>query len=360
MIQIQSCKYNLKFRFRAGTSRGVMEDRNTWFVIIKDTETGHSGYGECSPLKGLSIDYSTDFTILLDKFCKSVEVYVNDKGLKDELTLVPSVFPSVRMGLETALLDLKNGGKKLIFNNDFFAGNVSVPKNGLIWMDSYESMKRQVDEKLEQGFGCIKIKIGAIDFESETGLLKYIRKKAGPETVTLRVDANGAFRAGDVFYKLDELYKYGIHSIEQPVKASDFRLLGDVCKNSPVPVALDESLIGQSDNKARLLDELKPYAIVIKPTLLGGFRESMEWITIAGEKSIDWWVTSALESNIGLNAICQFTAGYSISIPQGLGTGKLYHNNISSPLSTEGGSIRYLPEKDWDFSAITSLTGLQG
>jgi o-succinylbenzoate synthase len=334
-----------------------MEDRNTWFVTIKDTQTGLTGYGECAPLRGLSIDHSSEYSSLLEKFCKSVEVYVNEKGFDDVLSLIPTVFPSVRMGLETALQDFNNGGSRMIFSNDFFTGKLPVPINGLVWMGSYDSMKKQVDEKLEEGYNCIKMKIGAIDFESETALLKYIRKKAGPEDITLRVDANGAFTAGNVYHKLDMLYKFGIHSIEQPVKPSERELLSDVCKNSPVPVALDESLIGQAENKAGLLDEIRPYAIIIKPTLLGGFQESNEWIEIAREKNIGWWVTSALESNVGLNAISQFTAGYKVAMHQGLGTGKLYHNNVPSPLCVRDGFIRYSPEKEWDLTTINTLAG---
>ncbi len=356
MIRIRSCKYNLKFKFDAGTSRGVMKDRDVWYVMISDPERNITGWGECAPLKGLSLDFSPEFQVLLDKFCKNAEALLNEKKKAGEvLSQIPVVFPSIKTGIETALLDYTHGGRRQIFENGFYDGEIKLPVNGLVWMGNIDFMQHQVENKLSEGYSCIKIKIGAIDFESEIELIRKIRNKYNPDEIIIRTDANGAFSPEEVYSKLDKLFKLGIHSIEQPLKAEYKDQLAELCVNSPIPIALDESLIGQSDSKEKLLDYIKPAYIIIKPTLLGGFAESADWIDLAERKKIGWWITSALESNIGLNAVCQFTAQYPVNTTQGLGTGNLYHNNINSPLSAGGGTIQYSKNKRWDLDPIAIL-----
>ena len=231
--------------------------------------------------------------------------------------------------------------------NDFFDSQRSIPINGLIWMGEPDFMLRQIDQKLSEGFDCIKMKIGAIDFEREIELLKYIRSQFSPDQIVLRVDANGAFSPEDALEKLQRLADLDIHSIEQPIRAGHITAMEKLCRETPLPIALDEELIGVED-KAALLDAIQPQHIILKPTLIGGTLETQEWIRVAEERGIGWWMTSALESNLGLNAISQLVSTYSPAIPQGLGTGKLYHNNLDSPLEVRAGHIYYNPELAWE------------
>ena len=250
--------------------------------------------------------------------------------------LVGLDFPSIRFGLESALPDLRGGGGKILLENDFTLGKKPIPINGLIWMDTKEEMIRQVEDKLEAGFDCIKLKIGALDFEDELEILRHLRSTSSE--VTIRLDANGAFSTNEVFGKLKQLAEFTVHSIEQPIAPRQpvaMRLLSD---KSPIPIALDEELIGVED-KRELLESLCPQFVVLKPTLLGGFRQTTEWISIAESMNIDWWITSYLESNIGLNAIAQFVGNYEVTLPQGLGTGMLYENNVESELRIEKGEL---------------------
>jgi len=260
-------------------------------------------------------------------------------------------FPSIRMGLETAFLDWLHGGKYLIFENDFHRGEKALPINGLVWMSEKQDMIRQIDDKLAAGFDCIKLKVGALNFEQELEVLHYLRQKA-PD-VTVRLDANGAFQTNEVLQKLKKLSDFQIHSIEQPIAPRQEEAMKLVIEKSPIPVALDEELISiYGHEKQDLLDTLKPPYLVLKPTLLGGFEETQDWIALAGARGIDWWITSYLESDIGLNAIAQFTAGYDVTLPQGLGTGMLYSNNIRSPLHVQHGAITYSQGDHWgDFSS---------
>jgi len=211
----------------------------------------------------------------------------------------------------------------------------------LVWMGDFEFMQSQLEEKLEQGFSCIKLKIGAIDFEKECKLLELIRKRFDENKITIRVDANGAFAADEALNKLEILSNYAIHSIEQPIAANQWYEMKQLCAATPLPIALDEELIPLTnlEDKKQMLDYIKPQFVIFKPTLLGGLQKTAEWIELCKEKNIDWWITSALESNIGLNAIAQFVANYNPTLPQGLGTGKLYHNNIESSLKIEKGEI---------------------
>lgn len=346
-------KRNFFFRFDARTSRGVMKERTSWFIKVWDEDQpGIAGIGECAPLPGLSIDDRPNF----EETLFFVVANLNELNTSDPVevlnrvpSLIPPGFSSITFGLETALLDIANGGKRHIFNNSFFQGT-SIPINGLIWMGEVGFMMQQVKQKIEQGFTCIKLKVGGIHFEQECSLLSTIRSHYG-EKLTIRLDANGAFSADDALDKLNKLSQFNIHSIEQPVKAGH-SMMKELCAQSPIPIALDEELIGKEDGKKELLELLKPRYIILKPTLHGGLQACNEWIDIAESNNIGWWLTSALESNIGLNAICQFTANFPIQLPHGLGTGMLYENNFTSPLVVSKGTIAYHKELCWNESEL--------
>lgn len=350
-------KHLLKFRFEAGTSRGVYTEKETFFLKISDTENPTVfGLGEIAPLQGLSIDYAPDIEQVLNNVCdtfNSLDLEVFAWNLNIILSqLIDEAFPSVKFGFETALLDVMNGGKRIIFDNDFVDSKRAIPINGLVWMGTKEFMVNQVEEKLSAGFDTIKLKIGAINFQDELSILASIRVQYTPEQISLRVDANGAFAVGEAEEKLRQLSAYQLHSIEQPIKAHQVEAMAHLNEKSIIPIALDEELIGISDyvQKMALLKKIKPKYIILKPTLLGGLQHCREWIEIATRLQIGWWMTSALESNIGLNAIAQFAAEFKNTLPQGLGTGALYHNNIESPLIVENGSLRYDQSKSWDLS----------
>jgi o-succinylbenzoate synthase len=339
-----------QFSFKARTSRGLMRDKTSWFLILTDDEfPGIKGIGECGPLPGLSVDDVPDFEARLVAITEQISKAAA-ADLESLLAIVPRDLPAVRFGLETAWLDLRNGGKRLIFQNEFTRGKM-IPINGLIWMGDLDFMMNQINQKIAQGFNCIKLKVGGLDFDRECDVLQYIRKRYFKQDIEIRLDANGAFKLDDALYKLTELSKFNIQSIEQPIKPN-LPEMEELCRKSPIPVAFDEELIGKftRGEKEGLLRELKPKYIILKPTLLGGFGSCAEWIEIATVQNIGWWVTSALESNIGLNAICQFTAGYPVTIPHGLGTGGIYENNFNSPLAVESGHIRYRPDEMWELT----------
>ncbi|TDE18140.1 o-succinylbenzoate synthase [Dyadobacter psychrotolerans] len=349
----------LKFKKEAGTSRGVMTQRNSWILKVTDSDQpGIEGYGECGPLPGLSIDDIPDFEEQLTSVCETfnemdLEVFPFNLSIILE-QIVPEHLPSARFGMEMALLDFMNGGKRIIYKNEFSAGQKGILMNGLIWMGSCENMLEQVDQKLSLGFSTLKMKVGAIDFEQELTVLRSVRKRFSKDEITLRVDANGAFQPDEVNEKLKRLSEFDLHSIEQPIKAGQHDRMAEICKSSPVPVALDEELIGIFDyrEKFALLKKIQPPFIILKPTLLGGFQHTKEWIEIANRLNIGWWVTSALESNIGLNAIAQFTAASNNTLPQGLGTGQLYHNNFESPLTIKNGYLFYDLSESWELPEI--------
>ena len=338
-----------EFNFKARTSRGLMRDKTSWFLRIWDeTDPGCIGWGECGPLPGLSADYHPDYETTLDTIIKRFsDTGIRDPGAATSLDFVPVGYPSIRFGFETALADLSNGGKRIIFQNDFITGR-ALPINGLIWMGDMDFMMGQVNIKIGDGFRCIKLKVGGLDFEKECDVLQYIRKRYFREEITIRLDANGAFKIDDALYKLEQLARFNIHSIEQPVKPG-MPEMAALCKKSPIPIALDEELIGKEtpEEKAHLLETLRPAFIVLKP-MLHGFAGCREWISIAERLGIGWWITSSLESSVGLNAICQFTAEYNIELPQGLGTGQIYENNFESPLEIKNGKIHYNPRLPWD------------
>jgi o-succinylbenzoate synthase len=355
-------KYTLKFTFDAGTSRGVLTEKDTYFVKITNQSHPETyGLGECSPLKGLSIDDLPDYESYLSEICANIsriEQHPYAWPMQKILTeYIGNPFPSIQFGFETALLDLQNGGRRAIFSSPFYDSGKGIEINGLIWMGDEAFMRRQIDKKLAQGFRCLKLKIGAIDFDRECALLAYIRQRYPADQVTIRVDANGAFAPGEALEKLNALSRFQLHSIEQPIRAGNRDAMSELCRQTPLPIALDEELVGvmEPDDKQHLLQTINPQFIILKPSLLGGFIHCKQWIELANRLQIGWWITSALESNVALNAISQFTAVFGNAMPQGLGTGQLYHNNIPSPLEIRRGHIYYNAGESWDLSPVNEL-----
>ena len=342
-------KYLLHFKSPAGTSRGTLQHKETWFVKVwNEANPSLFGIGECAVFKGLSMDDLPGYENKLMECCHQIN---NQTFLHKELLL----WPSIRFGVESALLDLQQGSIRTIFPSSFSQGDDGIPINGLIWMGSKDFIKQQITEKLNAGYRCIKIKIGAIQLQDELDLLKLIRHEYNPAELEIRLDANGSFPHGKALEILEQFAKYTIHSVEQPIKAGTPDLLSEVCKHSPIPIALDEELIGKTTvvEKRELLQRTKPAYIIIKPTLTGGFAASMEWIEEAKIQNIGWWVTSALESNVGLNVIAQWTYSLDVKVTQGLGTGGLFTNNIPSPLYISKQELRTNKEAKWDFSNIS-------
>ena len=325
--------YKKVFHFKrpSGTSRGVLTEKLSWFLEVWNEENPSiKGIGECSVIPGLSPDFFNE---------ESYEAKLN--SVIGDLDQDLEEWPSIKFGVETAIMDLRQGGKGIIFNNAFSRGEQHIPINGLIWMGDEAFMKEQIEEKLALGFTTLKMKIGAIDFDTEIQLLKSIRARYSKAEITLRVDANGAFSPESALDKLQQLAELDIHSIEQPIKAGHWDKMNKLCRETPIDIALDEELIGVNNysQKIELLNMIQPQYIILKPSLHGGIWGCYDWIDLAQERSIPWWMTSALESNVGLNAICQFTAEFDNELPQGLGTGSLYVDNIPSRLHVENGEI---------------------
>jgi o-succinylbenzoate synthase len=339
-------KYILNFKSPSGTSRGIMSEKETWFIILEDQ--GKLGIGECGLLRGLSIDDRPDYEEKLQWVCQNI--HLGQEQLWDALI----AFPSIQFGIEMAFLSLQSKTPFELFPSAFTRGNKDIRINGLVWMGNEAFMKTQIEEKLNQGFTCIKLKIGAIDFEKELELLRYIRQHFDANTIEIRVDANGAFTSHEALDKLNQLAVFELHSIEQPIPKNNCDFMADLCKKTPIPIALDEELIGvfEASEKAALLKKIQPQYIILKPSLVGGYKGTLEWISIANSLNIDWWITSALESNIGLNAITQFTFTLQNPLPQGLGTGGLYTNNFDCPLEIDSGHIQYNTTKNWDISNL--------
>ncbi|MFW5755337.1 MAG: o-succinylbenzoate synthase [Tangfeifania sp.] len=338
-------KYELHFKRPATTSRGTYKTRTVWFLMLE--ENGKTGIGECAPLPGLSTETPEEVKSLLNEITENPNRYVKNPDLTKNIS-------SVHFALETALQDLKNGGRQLLFPSGFTEGKQGIPINGLIWMGEPEFMLSQIEKKLEAGFRCIKLKIGSLGFEKELKILSSIREKYDASQVTLRLDANGAFQPEEVTEKLKKLARFHLHSIEQPIAAGQWKEMAEICKNSPVPVALDEELIGIHDKnkKEKLLDTVRPQFLILKPSLHGGFSGCEEWIKLAENRSVGWWITSYLESDIGLNAIAQWTFRQNAKGHQGLGTGRLFTNNIPSPLEIRGEMLWFNPEKNFKFPKI--------
>ncbi|AXT49593.1 o-succinylbenzoate synthase [Aquimarina sp. BL5] len=339
-------KHILEFKRPSGTSRGVLKTKETWFIVITSEEK--QGIGECGILRTLSIDDRPDYEEKLQWTCNNIHLGV------DQLWQELKEFPSIQFGVEMAFKSLESQSPYIVFPSKFTDGEDAIPINGLIWMGEKEFMKDQIVEKLDQGFDCIKLKIGAIDFEAELELLSYIRSQFSKDVIELRVDANGAFSTDDALEKLLKLSKYDLHSIEQPIKQGQSEEMKALSKVTPLPIALDEELIGIFDvtEKKKLLLTIEPQYIILKPSLIGGFKGTQEWIDLAEDLGIGWWITSALESNIGLNAIAQYTFTLNSKMPQGLGTGGLYTNNIKAPLAVDKGTLRYQPHKKWVVSYL--------
>jgi o-succinylbenzoate synthase len=348
MYKASYTKYNLQFKQPSGTSRGVLTEKPTYFIQLwKDENPCIIGIGECSILKGLSIDDVENYEDKLADVCQNINSYLESIGVK------LAAFPSIIFGIETALKDFENDGKRILFPSDFTDGIEGISINGLIWMGNIGFMKEQLRSKVEEGFRCIKIKIGAIEFEEELKFLITMRKEYPENYFEIRLDANGAFSPSEVREKLRRLSKYKIHSIEQPIKQGNRAEMALLCKESPIPIALDEELIGINSyaEKEALVSSVKPHYLILKPSLLGGIKHCEEWIEIAKRNNVGWWITSALESNIGLNAIAQWVYTLNSKLPQGLGTGQLYTNNIASPLLIEDTKLWYLG-RGWNLDRI--------
>jgi o-succinylbenzoate synthase len=337
-------KYILNFKRPSGTSRGVMTAKETWFIILE--ENGKKGIGECGILRGLSIDDRPDYEEKLLWACENI--HLGEAALWQALI----EFPSIQFGLETAFRSLKAENPFALFPSEFTSGAKNIPINGLVWMGEEVFMKQQIEDKLDQGFNCIKLKIGAIDFEKEINLLEFIRANFTPEQIEIRVDANGAFSPDEALQKLQRLSQYQLHSIEQPIRQHQADEMEQLCATTPLPIALDEELIGVFEyaDKEALLQKIKPQYIILKPSLVGGMRGCDEWIALAEKQNIGWWITSALESNVGLNAIAQYTYTKSNPMPQGLGTGALYTNNFDAPLEVRNGELCYDTALPWGVS----------
>ncbi|MCT4665581.1 MAG: o-succinylbenzoate synthase [Flavobacteriales bacterium] len=334
-------KRTLNFKIPAGTSRGILHTKDSYFLILE--KDGKKGIGECSILPNLSIEGKQNLKPVFNEICHEIA-----EG-KDFLMEKWNHFPAVKFAIEMAFQDLEFGVEKEFFANDFFVNQQGILTNGLIWMGDKSSMKKQIEQKLQSGFSCVKLKIGAIDWKEELALLESIRNEFSADKIELRVDANGAFLPNDALGKLKELAVFDIHSIEQPIRQGQIKQMANLVQNTPIPIALDEELIAvrEPNKREKLLRDIQPHYIILKPSLLGGFSDADEWISIAEKMKINWWATSALESNIGLNAIAQWVSQKKPKLPQGLGTGSLFSNNIQAPLKIRGERL-YYGNESWE------------
>lgn len=345
MLKATYKKHNLIFKKQAGTSRGVLLEKPSWYLILE--QNGKRGVGECSVLPKLSLEKNTDLSPVFEEIC--VEIHLGEEYLKQKW----KHFPAVHFAIEMAFLDLYFGKEKEFFANNFFERKEGIVTNGLIWMSDKADMLKQIEDKIQQGFKCVKLKIGAINWQDELDLLRHIRQSYSSNKIELRVDANGAFSPESALEKLEALAKFDIHSIEQPIGAGQGKAMANLCKHTPLPIALDEELIGiqKTEEREILLSTINPQYIILKPSLVGGFADAEEWVSLAEKNKIGWWATSALEGNIGLNAIAQWTSKMKVNMPQGLGTGALFTNNIESPLTIKGEKLIYT-SVDWQNISI--------
>ncbi|MCE3295792.1 MAG: o-succinylbenzoate synthase [Crocinitomicaceae bacterium] len=354
MLQYSVEKRTFVFKTPGGTSRGVLTEKQAWFIRLWDENNPEAiGLGECSIIPGLSPDFKDEAGYEADIHSACGELLsFHDYSTLEEQDLLNFWFfdklrskPSILFGLECAILDLLQGGKAFFYNTAFTRGEKAIPINGLIWMGSESFMQEQIQQKIAEGFNCIKLKIGAIDFETEFALLAQIRERFSAAELILRVDANGAFGYEEGLQNMQRLAELDIHSIEQPIRAGNWVKMASLCRETPLPIALDEELIGvyQPEEKKRLLDMVRPQFIILKPSLHGGICGTSEWIKLAEEREIPWWMTSALESNVGLNAIAQFTSTFDNPLHQGLGTGSLYIENTPTDLVVEKGFLKKIP-----------------
>ncbi len=339
-------KHKLQFKRPAGTSRGVLNHRRVWYLVLE--KEGRTGVGECAPLPGLSAETIPEVEQALAALAADPDGFC----ARADRQRIPA---SVWFAVETALRDLEQAGTQILFPSAFTRGDKGIPINGLIWMGELPFMKEQVRQKLDSGWRCIKLKIGALQFAEELAILKGIRAEYSADDVILRVDANGGFSPDEVFDRLDQLAELNIHSIEQPIAKGQWQHMAGVCRQSPLDIALDEELIGitEREEKIRLLDTLAPHYLVLKPSLHGGMQGCDQWIELADARGIGWWVTSYLESNLGLNAIAQWTFLKHPHLHQGLGTGQLFTNNMVSPLEIRGDELFFDPGKRFIFPGIS-------
>jgi len=347
MIRASYITYPLIFIRPAGTSRGVLEEKPSWFITLTSRE-GVRGIGEVSFIPGLSREDQPEMEIQLDHICKLIS-----RGEMDPKQPLPSM-PGVQFALETALRDMESGGERLLYRSPFTEGQRGIPTNGLIWMGAKEFMINQIRDKMNLGFNVLKLKVGTLHFTEELDVVRWIRNEFGLGDLEIRLDANGAWKPDEAMEKMEHFARFSIHSIEQPIAPGQWDELARLCSESAIPVALDEELIVITDPQLRgtLLEQVKPAFIILKPGLLGGFTSASQWIERAKALGIDWWITSALESNIGLNAIAQWTSQLEVTRHQGLGTGALYTNNINSPLQMSGESLWFRPENSWDLNSL--------
>lgn len=356
MLSFNIYPKKLHFKQPAGTSRGIYITRNIWYLTVTDTSRPHAmGFGECSPLYDLSCDYNDDYLQTLTSLCRHTEQMggIDYETLRD--------YPSILFGIETALRHLEHQDF-VLWHSPTTENQQGIAINGLVWMGSHDEMMNRMIQKAHDGFRCIKIKIGAIDFEQELNIIKSVRELFDNKEIELRLDANGGFSPDEALNKLNALAKYNIHSVEQPIKQHQWYEMERICRLSPIPIALDEELIGinKSADKKSMLETIRPQYIILKPTLHGSFTGCEEWIDLAQRLDIGYWITSALESNIGLNAIAQWAAALNPVLPQGLGTGALFTDNVDMPLSIKGDSlfidISVFPSNDALLKQLSTLT----
>jgi O-succinylbenzoate synthase len=347
MLKAEYIHHPLHFHRPAGTSRGTLSSKDCWFVKLSDEE-GRTGVGEVSYIPGLSTVDPQELEIRLDHVCKLIS-----RGEMDPAQPLPFL-PGIAFALETALKDLETGGRRILFPSEFTEGSRGIVTNGLIWMGSENYILEQVRKKMDLGFRVLKMKVGALDFEQESGILKRIRRELAGHDLEIRLDANGAWTPEEAGEKMTKLVPFGIHSIEQPIAPGHPEAMAALCEDSPIPIALDEELIGvhSSVERRKLLETIRPHIIILKPGLLGGFAATEDWISMSRELKLSCWITSALESNIGLSAIAQWTFTRVDPYPQGLGTGQLYRNNIPSPLIMKGDQLWYRRTRSWELEAL--------
>lgn len=348
MLKARFVKHRLQFRQASGTSRGILNYKDSWFLIVhKSVNPDCVGIGECSLISGLSHDPLIEFETELAQLCQNInqsQKWIEERGY---------LFPAIRFGLETAISDLENGGKRIFGETHFVLGKSGLPTHGLIWMGETEFIQSQIRQKIEDGFSCIKMKIGAMDFEKELDIMRWIRSEWKDHNVEIRLDANGAFRPADALEKLKRLSAFGIHSVEQPINAGQIEVLAQICAESPVPIALDEELIGKkTDEIETLVKSIKPTYLILKPSLLGGLEVTTVIMKMASKYGIEWILNSSLESNIGLNILAQFAAKQGNPLIQGLGTGQLFSNNFDSPLVVRKAQLFYNPAKSWQLNPV--------
>ncbi len=347
-MKASHCKYTLDFKRPGGTSRGVLTSKETHLLLLQNGNDW--GIGECGLFRGLSFDDRPDYEARLDWVCEHIH-----KG-RDYLMEALRDWPSIAFGLEQAYQSLESEDPMVLFPSAFVQGE-PIAINGLVWMGEAAFMRAQIETLLASGFDCLKLKIGALDFYRELEMLREIRKNFAAAQLEIRVDANGAFEVGEALEKLEALADVELHSIEQPIAAGQWQAMAMLCKESPLPIALDEELIGLTDSQSqqRMLEQIRPQYIILKPSLVGGFQASERWIELAEAIGAGWWVTSALESNIGLNAIAQWTASMGVTRYQGLGTGSLFLNNFDSPLTVHQGKLWHVGTQGWDLEKLKNI-----